>query len=77
MVVRNFVAPPRYEVLASPDQSYLTMTLYSGTIVNVNVPGVALPLELVAVRVMWYTPEAEVAGVPEIHGGVKVKPAGS
>ncbi len=73
--MRNFVAPPRYEVLASPDQSYLTVTLYSGTIVNVNVP-VALPLELLAVRVMWNTPE--VAGVPEISPvEVKVKPEGS
>jgi len=57
------VAPPRYEVLASPDQSYATVILYSGTIVNVNVP-VAVPLGLVAVRVMWYTPG--VVGDPEI-----------
>jgi hypothetical protein len=63
-------------VIASPDQSYLTVTLYSGTIVNVNVPGVALPLELVAVRVMVYTPG--VVGVPEISPPeVKVKPNGS
>jgi hypothetical protein len=52
------------------------VTLYSGTIVNVNVPGVALPLELVAVRVMVNTPGA--AGVPEISPPeVKVKPEGS